>query len=193
MYLYQPCLLTLALYVWAWEKDRRFRILLPLVILLASEWELILGRIWLYPAAMLLPVMFLTKRPSVAWAEVLTSSILGGLLCWKAADRWPLLPGRMLLCAALLIIPALFLCRGREARLLACALGSLLYELFFCLREYVLFSFCTIRLGSREELSLGTAAVCLYLATEQVLLAVRTKKLTESKKSACIFRSDVYN
>ena len=177
MYLYQPCLLTLSLHAWAFGRESRLRILLPLAVLAVSEWELLYTQIWLYPAAMLLPLPFLLGRArAVAWAEVWTASLLGGAVSWKAADLWPLLPGSTLLCAALLLVPAIFLCRSREDKLLACALGSLFFELFFCLREYILFSFCVIRLGSREALSLGAAALCLYHALEQARRVVRIRE-----------------
>ena len=146
MYLYQPCLLTLTLYAWAFDrskgKGRLLRIAAPLLLLLASEWELSFSRIYLYPAALLFPAVFLfDAKRSVAWAEVLTAALLSGLTSWKAADAWPLLPGGIFLCAVLLLIPIMLLCRGKEDRLLACSLSGLLYELFFCLKEYMLFSF----------------------------------------------------
>ena len=181
MYLYQPCLLTLTLYAWAFDrskgKGRILRIAAPLLLLLASEWELSFSRIYLYPAALLFPAVFLfdVKR-SIVWAEVLTAALLAGLISWKASDAWPLLPGRIFLCAVLLLIPIMLLCRGKEDRLLACSLAGLLYELFFCLKEYMLFSFCIMRLGSRESLSLSTAALCLYGLVEQTILAVRRGK-----------------
>ena len=181
MYLYQPCLLTMVLYQWAFDqsgtKTRWLRIAFLLAILAASEWELACTQVWFYPAALLLPLLSLLGRSCpVAWAEVSTAALFGGLLSWKAADLWPLLPGLKMLCAALLLVPVVLLCRDREDRFLACALGSLLFESFFCLREYMLFSFCVIRLGSRDGLSLGTAAVCLYSGLEQVGLAVHSKK-----------------
>ena len=191
MYLYQPCLLALALYAWAFDRGHGLRMLIPLLILAISGWELTFERIWLFPAAWLLPLMYLFH--TAVWAEVLTASIAGGLVCWKMADTWPLLPGLTPLCALMLLILVVLLCRKREDRLLACAVSGMFFELFFCLREYMLFSFCTVRLGSREGLSLGSAALCLYCVLEQVFLAIQARKLTESKKSSCIFRSDVYN
>ncbi len=180
MYLYQPCLLTMALYAWAFDrtktKRRRLFVLLPLAILAVSEWELVYARVWLYPSALLLPLLFLWGRVRIVnWAEVLTASLLGGLVCWKTADTWPLFTGLTLVCAILLLIPVMFLCRDREDRLLACCLGSLFFELFFCLREYLLFSFCVIRLYSRDALSLGTAAICLYFLLEQAHDSVLVK------------------
>lgn len=186
MYLYQPCLLTLTLYAWAFDrskgKGRILRIAAPLLLLLASEWELTFSRIYLYPAALLFPAVFLfDAKRSIAWAEVLTAALLSSLVSWKAADAWPLLPGGRLLCAVLLLIPIMLLCRGKEDRLLACSLAGLLYELFFCLKEYMLFSFCIIRLGSRESLNLSTAALCLYGLMEQtILVAGRGKSIAAS-------------
>ena len=127
----------------------------------------------LYPAALLLPVPFLLSMNKEAWPEVLAAAFFGGMLCWKAADAWPLLPGVMLLCGMLLPgvmllcgmllpMPACLLCRGEAETLLSICLGSLCFELFFCLREYVLFSFCVVRLGSREGLSLGALSLLLY-------------------------------
>ena len=181
MYLYQPCLLTLTLYAWAFDrsegKSRLLLIAAPLLLLLASEWELTFSRIYLYPGALLFPAVFLfDAKRSIVWAEVLTAALLAGLISWKASDAWPLLPGRIFLCAVLLLIPIMLLCRGKEDRLFACSLAGLLYELFFCLKEYMLFSFCIMRLGSRESLSLSTAALCLYGLVEQTILAVRRGK-----------------
>lgn len=181
MYLYQPCLLTMTLYAWAFDTDKGkghwLRLLFPLVVLAVSEWELTYTCLWLYPAALLLPVLFLWRKPKmVAWAEVLTAALFGGLLCWKIGDLWPLLPALMLLSVALMLAPIYLLCRSREDRLLAFAFGGLVYELFFCLREYMLFSFCVIRLGSREALSLGTAAVCASLLLEQVRLYLPVRR-----------------
>ena len=84
MYLYQPCLLTMALYAWAFDtterKDHYYRLLLPLVVLAVSEWELTYTRLWLYPAALLLPVLFLWRKShTIAWDEVLTVALFGGL------------------------------------------------------------------------------------------------------------------
>ena len=165
MYLYQPCLLTLALHAWAYDENRiqrRLRILFSLSILILSGLELTGARVYVYPGALLLPALFSFDRlRSASWAEVLTSSLLGGLLSWKAAYVWPLLPGSKLLCSVLLLIPAAFLIKKQEDRLLACSLGSLIFELLFCLKEYTLFSFCVIRLGSRDALSLGSMAACI--------------------------------
>ena len=68
----------------------------------------------------------------------------------------------MLLCGMLLPIPACLLCRGEAETLLSICLGSLCFELFFCLREYMLFAFCVVRLGSREGLSVGALSLLLY-------------------------------
>lgn len=168
----------MALYAWGFDGKRGagrwLRALAPLVILAISEWELTFDPVSLYPAALLLPLLCLPGRVrTVPWAEALTASFLGGLVCWKAADAWPLLPGLGLLCAVLLLIPILPLCRSREDRLLACALSGLLFELFFCLREYMLFSYCLIRLGSRDSLSLSAASVCLYILLDEALAMLR--------------------
>ena len=181
MYLYQPCLLTMALYGWAFDPAERRRrwimILFPLVVLLVSEWEVTFSSYKLYPASLLLPVCFLMVRSrDVAWAEVLASSLLGGLVCWKAADAWPLLPGSAVLCAVLLLIPVTLLCRDRDDRLLAVTFGSLFFELFFCLHEYMLFSFCALRFGSKDALSLGSMALCIYFVLEQLRLLLLSKK-----------------
>ena len=181
MYLYQPCLLILALYAWAFEpverEGRRLRALFPLALLAVSELELTFARIMIYPAALLLPVLFLLKRDrTVAWAEVLTASLLGGFLCWKAADSWPLFPGLTFLCGILLLAATVLLCRQRGDRLLACAIGGLFFELFFCLREYTLFSFCVIRMGSRDGLSLAASTHCLYAVLEQLCHALPKRK-----------------
>lgn len=180
MYLYQPCLLAMSLYAWAFERTempkRRLRILCPLAILAISEWEVTFTKVGLYPAGLLLVLFFIgLQLRSVCWAEVLTASLLGGLLSWKAADAWPLLPGSPLLCASLLLAPIILLCRSREDRLAACALGSLFFELFFCLREYMLFSFFVGRLGSRDALSLASSAICLYHVFEQVCHGVHRR------------------
>ena len=166
MYLYQPCLLILALHIWAFEpyngRGGWLRPFIPVALLMISEVELSFTYLSLYPAAMLLPLPLIHLRSrSSAWAEVLTASLLGGFLCWKMMDAWPLVPGVNLLSSTLLLIPTALLCRSREDRPLACALGGLIFELFFCLREYTLFSFCVIRLGSRQSLALTSTALCL--------------------------------
>lgn len=186
LYLYQPCLLTLFLYAWAFEETRSrrhwLRILFPLAVLLLSGWELQFTRISIYPAAMLLPVRYAVRKvPAAAWTEVLCAAILGGLLCWKAADAWPLLPGLGVLCGALMMIPVCLLCRGREDRFLACALGGLCFELFFCIKEYLLFSYAIVRLGSREGLSVASAALCCLGLLEQgrqTLISMRKRSFS---------------
>ena len=177
MYLYQPCLLTVALHAWAFTKRagraRWLSILFPLGILGISEWELTFTGMFLYPSALLLPALFLLdRRSSVVWLETLTAALLGGFLCWRAADAWPLLPGLSILCGALLLTPIMLICHNRDDRRLASALGGLAFELFFCLKEYMLFSFCVVRLGSRQSLDVCTAALCMCAAFEAVHLAV---------------------
>ena len=181
MYLYQPCLLTMALYAWAFDthkgKGHWLRLLLPLVFLSISEWELTYTRLWLYPAALLMPVLFLRREPQmVAWGEVLTAAFFGGLLCWKIGDFWPLFPALTMLRVALMLVTVCLLCRNREDRLLACTLSGLFCELFFCLSEYMFFSFCVIRLGSREALSLSTTVICTGLLLEQVRLCFSARQ-----------------
>ena len=171
----------MALYAWGFVrtdgKGRRLRVLGPLCILALSEWELAYTQICLYPTALLLPLIYLLGRVrSVAWTEVLTAAILGGLICWKVEDAWPLMPGLTLLTSATLLIPVMILCRQRADRLLACAVGSLFFELFACLREYMLFSFCVVRLGSRASLSLAAAALCLYALGELFFCAIHRRK-----------------
>lgn len=172
--------MTLALYAWAFDgtpTGRRLRIWAPVGLLFLSEWALCYERVEIYPAALLLPARYGAGRArTVSWAEVLTAAILGGLICWKVGDAWPLMPALKLLCSVLLLIPALIVCRKRADRLLACALGSLLLELCACLREYMLFSFCVVRLGSREALSLAAAALCLYALGELVFGAIHRRK-----------------
>ncbi len=171
----------MALYAWAFEetdrKQRWLHGLFPIGLLAISEWEPACETVALYPAALLLPAMF-ARRPlrETAWAQVVWAALLGGFVSWKTADVWPLLPGSTLLCAALLLIPSLLLCRSGSDRFLACALGGLFSELFLCLREYTLFSFCVIRLGSRESLSLGTAAWCLCVPLQALLSRFAKKK-----------------
>lgn len=173
MYLYQPCLLTLSLYAWAFDEQTGWRrwlsILFPLIILLLSEWELAYATITIYPAALLLPIVFVIRKAQrAALAETLCACILGGLVSWMSADAWPLLPGLTILCAALLLSPVLLLCRNREDRRLACAFGGLVFELFFCLKEYLLFSYAVVRLGSREGLSVTAAGLCFLCLLERV-------------------------
>ena len=181
MYLYQPCLLTMALFHWAFDetkgKQHVFLFLFPLTILVLSELELPFQDFRIYPSALLLPIgLLIDSRGSVCWEETLTASLIGGLLCWKAADLWPLFPGIIPLCGALMLVPVMLLCREGRDRLLACALGSLLFELFFCLKEHMLFSYCFIRLGSRDSLSLGAVALCLYGLMEQIMLFACTRR-----------------
>ena len=181
MYLYQPCLLTMALFHWAFDerkgKQHVFLFLFPLTILVLSELELPFPDLLIYPSALLLPMgLLLDSRGSVCWEETLTASLIGGLLCWKAADHLPLFPGIILLGGALLLLPVVLLCREEKDRLLSCALGSLFFELFFCLKEYLLFSYCVVRLGSRDALSLGTVALCLYVLTERIRCFARARR-----------------
>lgn len=179
MYLYQPCLISMALFAWANKQDKRWlpRVLSFLILLAVSGFEWDLEWIRLYPAAVLLPPILLLDWPhQVNWAEVLTASMLGGLICWKVADAWPLLSLLEPLCAALLTIPILLICRNREDRSIACAVGGLVFELFFCVREYMLFSFCVIRLGSHDSFSLSTAAIFLWVLVEPVCQRLHTKK-----------------
>ncbi len=167
MYPYQPCLLALSLYAWAFDK-RKIGMLFPLVVLFLSEWEIFFTNLSIYPSALLL-VLFLLRKPSTDnWAETLTASLLGGLMCWKAADAWPLVPGSTLLYGACMALIVTVVCRKRADRLLAFALGGLLFELFFCLREYMLFSYCRLRLGSRNALDLSAASICIYSVMEHV-------------------------
>ena len=181
MYLYQPCLLTLALYAWAFDdarkRDKYLHALAPLAILAISGWELAFEQMYIFPSALFLPlVCSLDRSRSTAWAEVLTASVLGGLICWKVWDTWPLFVGTQPLCCMILVILVTCFCRDRKDRRLACVLGSLFFELFACLREYMLFSFCVVRLGSRESLSLGTASLCLYALCEQAFPALHRGK-----------------
>ncbi len=171
----------MALYHWAFNerkgKQHVFRLLFPLVILAISELDLSLGNVWVYPAALLLPVGFLfDNRGSVCWEEALTASLIDGILCWKAADHWPLFPGIIPLCGALMLLLVILMCREEKDRLLSCALGSLFFELFFCLKEYLLFSYCVVRLGSRDSLSLGASALCLYGLTERIRCFARARR-----------------
>ena len=181
MYLYQPCLLTLSLYAWAYDtsehRRRWLRVLFPLAVLAVSEIELIFPSCSVYPASLLWATCFLMRDPrTVEWAETLTAALTGGLVCWKAADLWPLFSGIIPLCAGFLLVPIALLCRSREDRLLACGLGGLVFELIFCLKEHILFSFCVLRLGSRDGLSLAAGTACLYCLLEQVQRIVRVKK-----------------
>ena len=186
MYLYQPCLLTLSLYAWAFDEQTGWRrwlsILFPLIILLLSEWELAYATITIYPAALLLPIVFVIRKAQrAALAETLCACILGGLVSWMSADAWPLLPGLGVLCGALMMIPVCLLCRGREDRFLACALGGLCFELFFCIKEYLLFSYAIVRLGSREGLSVASAALCCLGLLEQgrqTLISMRKRSFS---------------
>ena len=202
MYLYQPCLLSIALYSWAFEKtdkkNRWSRILLILLVLIVSRWEFVSDRIGAYPAAVLLPLCFIWEnRRTAVFIEIVTAALFGGILCWKVMDTWPLFTGKVLLCAGLLLVPVTIICTNRSDKLAACALCGLFYEAFLCCAEYVLFSFCVIRFGSHDALNIGTAAICLYMVLEQVSYLHKAhsfhRKLTESKKRACNFRSDVYN
>ena len=171
----------MALYHWAFDerkgKQHASHLLFPLVILVLSELELPFQDFQIYPSALLLPIgLLIDSRGSVCWEETLTASLIGGLLCWKAADLWPLFPGIIPLCGALLLLPVVLLCREGKDGLLSCALGSLFFELFFCLKEYLLFSYCVLRLGSRDALSLGTVALCLYVLTERIQCFARARR-----------------
>ncbi len=180
MYLYQPCLLAMALYHWAFDerkgKQHASHLLFSLVILVLSELEVTFQNVRVYPAVLLLIVYLIRKPLLIRWEETLTASLIGGLLCWKAADLWPLFPGIIPLCGALLLLPVVLLCREGKDGLLSCTLGSLFFELFFCLKEYMLFSYCVLRLGSRDSLSLGAAALCLYGLTERIRYFARARR-----------------
>ena len=181
MYLYQPCLLAMALHIWACEnvngKQHILRGLFPLAILAVSEIELSFHDVQIYPAALLLPLYFLLRsHRSIVWEEVLTAVLLGGFVCWRISDAWPLFEGIIPLCGLLFLIPVKLFCRDRENRFFACALISLVYEWFFCLKEYMLFSYCVIRIGSRDSLSLGAASICIYGLSEQIWKYACTKR-----------------
>lgn len=181
MYLYQPCLMTLALYEWACNasdtKKHRMNAFLYIFLLTVSELELTFTHVELYPASLLFPFLFVFGRDNpVAWPEVLTAGLLGGMICWKVADIWPLYGGLLFLCAMMLLISAQLICRNREDRLLSCAMGGLVFELFFCIREHMLFSFCVIRLGSRNGLSVTALTLCLYTLLEELSRLLLPKK-----------------
>ena len=182
LYLYQPCLLSLSLFSCAFFEPKTekpaAKSLWYLGILAVSELELTFSNVKLYPAALLLSLLLgIGRARRIAWSEVLTASVLSGLICWKVSDVCPLFPSLTLLCALMLMIPILLICREREDRFLGCAIGGLFYELFFCLREYLLFSFCVIRLGSRDGLSITAAAHLMYIMLDELLCLVQPNKL----------------
>lgn len=180
MYLYQPCLLSMVLSAWAFDlspkKWHMLMIWLPLLILAISEIEVSCARISLYPSALLLPVFSFTRIRHADWAGISAAALLGGFLCWKIVDLWPLLSVRLLISASIMSFTVWILCRSKEDRNLACAMGGVFFELFFCLREYTLFSFCVIRLGSRDALSLVTASLCLRFLVNQLRLVLFSKR-----------------
>ncbi|MBQ7277987.1 MAG: hypothetical protein IJR17_02115 [Clostridia bacterium] len=163
MYLYQPCLIALALYLWAEGDSRRERLggLLPLGVLIISDPSVALGPIILYPAGLLSILLAFLKKPRHLSLSVI-GAVLGGMICWKVADRFPLMPGLLWLCGGVLAA-CCFLCPEPVSKLQCAALGSLLFEVMFCLREYMLFGYCQLRLSSKDSLSAFAASVCLLI------------------------------
>ena len=88
--------------------------LFPLFLLLVSEAEWTGAYLQLYPAALLLPGLFLErKRKQIDWPGVLSAAILSGLLGWKLRDAFPLSPLVTPLGVLLMLGPSRF-CAGRS-------------------------------------------------------------------------------
>lgn len=178
MYFYQPALITLVAFLIAGGelysislKRRRYFVTLFLLTLVASAIGKVEGEgSTIFPAALvLLAGSFLTLRSH--WERVLLAGLFGGVAAWKLADLLPLFFEPALLSGLALSLFVLLYCKRIEERFCACALGGIAYELSFCLQEYFLFSYCHLRLGSLEGLSvsamslLTVSAACLFTKT----------------------------
>lgn len=170
MYFYQPALITLAAFLTAggelysiFPKRRRYFATLFLLTLVMSAIGKVEGEeITIFPAALVLLVgSFLTLRRH--WERVLLSGLFGGVAAWKLADLFPLLFEPALLSGLALGLFVLLYCKTAEECFCACALGGIAYELSFCLQEYFLFSYCRLRLGSFNGLSISTVGLCVAI------------------------------
>lgn len=170
MYFYQPAFITLVAFLTAGGelypislKRRRYFVTLFLLTLVISAIGKVEGEeITIFPAALVLLVgSFLTLRRH--WERVLLSGLFGGVAAWKIADLFPLLFEPALLSGLVLSLFVLLYCKTMEERFCACALGGIAYELSFCLQEYFLFSYCRLRLGSFNGLSISTAGLCFVI------------------------------
>lgn len=172
MYFYQPALMTLVAFLIAGgelhsisPKQRRYFATLFLLTLIVSAIGKVKGEgSTIFPAALvLLAGSFLTLRGH--WERVLLSGLFGGVAAWKLADLLPLFFEPALLSGLALSLFVLLYCKRIEERFCACALGGIAYELSFCLQEYFLFSYCHLRLGSLEGLSVSAMSLLTVGAT----------------------------
>lgn len=181
MFFYQPALFAGIVFMAAGllpfsKKKRLYYGALFLLTLMLSFWgELKWENVTLFPAALLL--MIGTAIPVKGhWERVLLSGLFGGVAAWKLTDWVPLffepaLPGGL----ALILFVWLY-CKGAEERFCACALGGITYELSFCLQEYFLFSYCRVRLGSPNGVSISAMGLCFILAIHLCPQLSQTKK-----------------
>lgn len=170
MYFYQPALITLVAFLIAGGelysislKRRRYFVTLFLLTLVVSAVGKVEGEgSTIFPAALvLLAGSFLTLRRH--WERVLLAGLFGGVAAWKLADLLPLFFEPALLSGLGLSLFVLLYCRSIEERFSACALGGIAYELSYCLQEYFLFSYCRLRLGSFNGLSISTVGLCVAI------------------------------
>lgn len=171
MYFFQPCLLTLLIFLlvdmelFAFSKRQRryFTILLLFVLGLSAIGELEWENFTLFPAGVVL-LAGTGIRARKHWERILLSGLFGGIAAWKVTDLFPLFFEPALLSGLALGLFTLLYCRGTEERFCACALGGIAYELGFCLQEYFLFSYCRLRLGSLSGLSISAMGLCVVAA-----------------------------
>lgn len=187
MYFYQPALITLVAFLIAGGelysislKRRRYFVTLFLLTLVASAIGKVEGEgSTIFPAALvLLAGSFLTLRSH--WERVLLAGLFGGVAAWKLADLLPLFFEPALLSGLALSLFVLLYCRSMVERFCACALGGIAYELSFCLQEYFLFSYCHLRLGSLEGLSVSAMSLLTVSAACLLTKTLWIKKTRES-------------
>lgn len=134
--------------------------------------------ITIFPAALVLLAGSLVAMGK-HWERVLLSGLFGGVAAWKIADLFlPFFEPALLSGLALSLFVILY-CKSMEERFCACALGGIAYELSFCLQEYFLFSFCHLRFGSLDGLSVS--AMSLLTVSAACLLAKLLKKNSENQ------------
>lgn len=166
MYFYQPALITLAtfltaggdLYLVSRNRRRYFTALFLLTLVVSAIGEVEREGITIFPAALLLLVgsLFAVEKH---WERVLLSGLFGGVAAWKIADLFLSFFEPALLSGLGLSLFVILYCKSVEERFCACALGGIAYELSFCLQEYFLFSYCRLRFGSLDGLSVSAMSL----------------------------------
>lgn len=170
LYFFQPALLVLILFSLIVPDllplSKRscvyYGVLFLLVLCFSAIGEWAMENATLFPAALLLLIGTMAKVRS-HWERILLSSLFGGIAAWKIADLFPLFFEPALLSGLALTVFVMLYCRGMEERFCACALGGLAYEFSFCLQEYFLFTYCKIRFGSLDGLSISAMSLCVVM------------------------------